>query len=50
MNLNQLMAAVRGIVRDREIARLMPASSKVEPVVQRRNPARDVKRAARKGT
>lgn len=32
MQLNQLIAAVRGVVRDREIARLMPAAShKAEP-------------------
>lgn len=48
MQLSQLIAAVRGVVRDREIARLMPASHKAEPVVQRRNPARAAKKAARK--
>lgn len=48
MQLNQLIAAVRGVVRDREIARLMPpASHKAEPVVQRRNPARAAKKAQR---
>ena len=46
MNMNQLIAAVRGVMRDREIKRLMPKPSyKLEPVEQRRNPAR----AARKG-
>lgn len=48
MQLSQLMAAVRGVVRDREIARLMPVSHKAEPVMQRRNPARAAKKAARK--
>lgn len=49
MQLSQLMAAVRGVLRDREIARLMPAvSNKTEPVVQRRNPARAAKKAARR--
>lgn len=49
MQMNQLIAAVRGVVRDREIARLMPAVSyKAEPVPQRRNPARAAKKAARK--
>lgn len=49
MNMNQLIAAVRGVVRDREIARLMPAttSHKTEPVVQRRNPARAAKKGAK---
>jgi hypothetical protein len=48
VNLNELMQAVRGAVRDREIKRLLPqASHKAEPVVQRRNPARAAKRAAK---
>lgn len=43
-----LIAAVRGVMRDREIARLMPKpSNKTEPVAQRRNPARAAKKAAR---
>ena len=49
MQMNQLIAAVRGVVRDREIKRLMP-SYKAEPVAQRRNPARAAKKAARKET
>lgn len=50
MQMNQLIAAVRGVVRDREIARLMPATTsyKAEPVPPRRNPARAAKKAARK--
>lgn len=50
MNMNQLIAAVRGVVRDREIARLMPAttSHKTEATPQRRNPARAAKKAARR--
>lgn len=48
MNIINLKAAVRGVLRDREIARLMPAASnKAEPVVQRRNPARAAKKAAK---
>lgn len=47
MNINELMAAVRGVIVTREIARLMPTSGKTEPVQQRRNPARDAKRAKR---
>ena len=46
MNMQDLIAAVRGVMRDREIKRLLPqASHKTEPILQRRNPAR----AARKG-
>jgi hypothetical protein len=48
MNLHDLMQEVRGVIRNREIKRLMPPSYKREPVVQRRNPARAAKRAARK--
>jgi hypothetical protein len=43
-----IIAAVRGVMRDREIARLLPRSYKAEPVVQRRNPARAAKKAARR--
>jgi len=43
-----LIAAVRGVMRDREIKRLMPVSHKTEPVVQRRNPARAARKAAKK--
>jgi len=42
-----LIAAVRGVMRDREIKRLMP-SNKTEPVVQRHNPARAARKAAKK--
>ena len=42
-----LIAAVRGVMRDREIKRLMP-SNKTEPVVQRHNPARAARKAARR--
>ena len=46
MQMTHLIAAVRGVMRDREIKRLMPKPSyKAEPIPQRRNPAR----AARKG-
>lgn len=48
MNLNELMQEVRGVIRNREIKRLMPPSYKREPVKQRRNPARAAKRAAAK--
>lgn len=48
MNMNQLIAAVRGVMRDREIARLMPVSHKTEATPQRRNPARAAKKAARR--
>jgi len=48
VNLNALMQAVRGAVRNREIKRLMPPSYKREPVEQRKNPARAAKRAAAK--
>ena len=48
MNMNQLIAAVRGVMRDREIKRLLPqASYKTEPVAQRRNPARAAKKGAK---
>lgn len=47
MNIIELRAAVRSVLRDREIARLLPASNKTEPVAQRRNPARAAKRAAK---
>jgi hypothetical protein len=44
-----LILAVRGVMRDREIKRLLPqASNKTEPVVQRRNPARAARKAARR--
>ena len=33
MNLNDLMQAVRGVLRDREIKRLMPVSHKTEPFI-----------------
>jgi hypothetical protein len=42
-----LILAVRGVMRDREIARLLP-SNKTEPVEQRRNPARAARKAARR--
>lgn len=42
-----LILAVRGVMRDREIARLLP-SYKLEPVVQRHNPARAARKAAKK--
>ena len=48
VNLNELMQEVRGLLRTREIKRLMPKSFKTEPIEQRRNPARAAKRAARK--
>lgn len=48
MNINELMAAVRGVIVTREIARLMPTSGKTEPVQQRRNPARAARKAAKK--
>jgi len=48
MNLNDLMQEVRGVIRNREIKRLMPPSYKREPVEQRKNPARAAKRAAAK--
>jgi hypothetical protein len=41
-----LILAVRGVMRDREIARLLP-SHKAEPVAQRHNPARAAKAAKR---
>lgn len=50
MNLHDLMQEVRGVIRNREIKRLMPPSYKREPVEQRRNPARAAKRAAAKAT
>ena len=44
-----LIKEVRSAFVTREIKRLMPAaSSKAEPVVQRRNPARAAKKAAKK--
>ena len=44
-----LILAVRGVMRDREIKRLLPqASHKAEPVPQRRNPARAAKKAAKR--
>jgi hypothetical protein len=48
MNLFNLLADVRGVLTTRKIKQLMPASYKTEPVVQRRNPARAAKRAAKK--
>ena len=42
-----LIKEVRAAWIARECKRLMPASHKAEPVVQRRNPARDVKRRNR---
>ena len=43
-----IIKAVRSAFVTREIARLMPAAShKAEPVVQRRNPARAAKKAAK---
>lgn len=50
MQLSQLMAAVRGVLRDREIARLMPTSNKTEPKAP--SPAQRLlaaKQAARRG-
>lgn len=48
MQMNQLIAAVRGVMRDREIKRLMPKPSyKTEAVPQRRNPARAAKKGAK---
>ena len=43
-----LILAVRGVMRDREIKRLMPPSFKAEPVPQRRNPVRAAKKAAKR--
>ena len=42
-----LILAVRGVMRDREIARLLP-SHKTEPVPQRRNPLRAARKAAKR--
>ena len=47
MNINELMAEVRGVMRTREIKRLMPVSYKAEPIEQRRNPVRAARKAAR---
>lgn len=56
MQMNQLIAAVRGVMRDREIKRLLPATKSHktegvaagnEPVAQRRNPARAAKKGAK---
>ena len=33
MNLNELMQEVRGVIRNREIKRLMPKSFKTEPFI-----------------
>lgn len=45
-----LIKEVKSAWLTRDIARLMPAVSyKAEPVVQRRNPARAAKKAAKKG-
>lgn len=43
-----LILAVRGVMRDREIKRLMPVSNRTEPVVQRHNPLRAAKKAAKR--
>ncbi len=43
-----LIKEVKAALVQREIKRLMPVSHKAEPVVQRHNPARAAKKAAKR--